>query len=68
MDEEHNVSVVTPMQRGNQPQELISKKDCKAALAEAMNAIEAKMDVSNQNLMRSILKFADRESACQCQN
>lgn len=48
------------MQRRNQPQELITKDDGRKAISEAMGSIEAKMDVSNQNLMRGILKFAER--------
>lgn len=48
------------MQRRNQPQEMISKEECKQAIAEAVNSIESRIDASNQNFMRSILKFADR--------
>ncbi|CAB4034165.1 Hypothetical predicted protein [Paramuricea clavata] len=48
------------MQRRNQPADMISKEDCRHAIAEAMSSIESRMDVSNQNFMRGILKFADR--------
>ncbi len=48
------------MQRRNQPNEMITKEECCQAVADAVASIESRMDVSNQNFMRSILKFADR--------
>jgi hypothetical protein len=48
------------MQRRNARQESISKNDCEVALNEAMSAIKAKIDESNQDFLKSILKFADR--------
>ena len=48
------------MQRKNQPIEIISKDECHQALIDVAASIESRMDVSNQNFLRSILKFANR--------
>ena len=51
------------MQRRNPPQEMISAGECEAALTESTNAIKAKIDESNQNFLKRILKFANRANS-----
>ncbi|XP_028403993.1 uncharacterized protein LOC114526596 [Dendronephthya gigantea] len=53
----------TAMQHRNVPQEAIAKSECEAALSEVMSAIKSKMDESNQDFLRSILKFAGRSKS-----
>ena len=51
-------AMTQPMQRRNQPQEIISQQDCQLATAKVVSSIESRIDASIQNFMRSILKFA----------
>ena len=46
--------------RRNQQQDLVTVNECKTALDEVLKSLQNKLDESDQNFLRGILKFADR--------
>lgn len=47
-------------QKRNRQQDLITVDECKTALDEVLESLKSKLDESDQNFLRSIVKFADR--------